>query len=65
MLKEKQFAIAVNQPYAESHRFVVKSTGEFRNPQKGEWHISGAIPEGYRATQSLSTPYWIAKLVKK
>ena len=42
----------------------VKPTGEIRRPQYGEWFLSGAIIEGYRAKiDHLSTPYYIAKLV--
>ena len=36
-------------------------TGEKRAPKKGEWYISGAIPEAYEAKNDLSTPYHIAK----
>lgn len=39
-------------------------TGEMRPPRKGEWYLSGAIVEAYRAPNDLSTPYHIAKLVK-
>ena len=39
-------------------------TGEKRPPVKGEWYLSGAIPEAYRAVEDLSTPYQICKLVK-
>jgi hypothetical protein len=38
-------------------------TGEFRAPKAGEWFLSGAIPEGYRATNDLSGEYYILKLV--
>lgn len=33
---------------------------EFRPPRKGEFYISGAIPEVYRALNDLSTAYHIA-----
>lgn len=36
-------------------------TGEFRAPRKGEWYLSGAIPEAYRAPNDLSTPYHILR----
>lgn len=39
-------------------------TGEFRNPKKGEWYLSGAIPEAYKAPNDLSSPYHILKLCK-
>ena len=47
---------------ANDHR--IRSTGEYRNPRKGEWFISGAIPEGYLAPSDLSFPYFIGELVK-
>ncbi len=41
-----------------------QATGEYRNPQKGEWYLSGAIIQAYQAPNDFSTPYWIAKPVK-
>ncbi len=38
-------------------------TGEMRAPKRGEWYLSGAIIEGYRAANDLSTAYYIARLV--
>lgn len=35
-------------------------TGEFRTPKKGEFYLSGAIVEAYRAQNDLSTAYHIA-----
>lgn len=40
------------------------ATGEFRPPTRGEWYLSGAIIHAYEAPNALTTPYWIAKLVK-
>jgi len=39
-------------------------TGEKRPPRKGEWYLSGAIPEAYRAPNDLTTPFHIATLVR-
>lgn len=39
-------------------------SGEHRPPKKGEWFLSGAVPEAYYAPNDLSTPYYIAKLVE-
>jgi len=39
------------------------ATGEKRSPRKGEWYLSGAIIEAYRASNDLSTQFHIAKLV--
>jgi hypothetical protein len=38
-------------------------TGEFREPKKGEWYLSGAIAEAYRARNDLSMKFNICKLV--
>lgn len=40
-----------------------KPTGEKRPPKKGEWYVSGAIPEVYRAPADLSDAHVIVKLV--
>jgi len=42
-----------------------KLTGEFRPPLKGEWYLSGAIPEAYKAPNDLSTAYHIVVLVDR
>lgn len=39
------------------------TTGEKRCPKAGEWYISGAIVEAYRADHDLNTEFFIAKLV--
>ena len=41
-----------------------KWTGDYRPPRAGEYYISGAIPEVYRAPNDLITPYHIARLVR-
>lgn len=38
-------------------------TGEFREPRKGEWYLSGAPREAYRAPNDLGCPYSIMRLV--
>jgi hypothetical protein len=50
---------------AYTHTFLyegywVLTTGEFREPKKGDWFISGAIPEGYQAMNDLPQKYDIA-----
>jgi hypothetical protein len=42
---------------------MAKPTGEFRCPKKGEWYLSGAVIEAYKAPNDLSSEYHIAKLV--
>ena len=52
-------------PIAEVHtKLMAISTGEFRHPKKGEYFISGAIPEAYLTPNDLSCPYNIATRVK-
>jgi hypothetical protein len=40
------------------------ATGERRPPKRGEWYLSGAIVEAYRAPNDLSMTFPIARLVK-
>ncbi len=40
------------------------ATGEFRPPKKGEWYLSGGPVNVWRAPNDLTTPFYIAKLVK-
>jgi hypothetical protein len=39
-----------------------KATGEFRAPRKGEYYLSGAVIQAYRAPNDFSDDmrYWIA-----
>ena len=39
---------------------VFSATGEFRPPKKGEYYLSGAEIQAYRAPADLDTAYWIA-----
>lgn len=39
-------------------------TGETRAPKRGEWYLSGAIPEGYQAPNDLTQEFQICKLVR-
>ena len=47
--------------YAPKHRG--QRTGEFRPPKKGEWFLSGAIPEAYFAPNDLTVSYFILRIV--
>ena len=42
-----------------------EATGEFRVPKKGEWFLSGAVPEAYKAGHKhrMTTKFNIARLV--
>ncbi len=48
------------------HRGPVRAvlTGERRSPRKGEWYLSGAIPEAYYASADLKTEYYICRIHK-
>lgn len=61
--EKAQFNLSIQgiRPVAGVH---AKPTGEFRCPRKGEWYLSGAIVEAYRAANDLPIPFQIAKLVK-
>lgn len=39
-------------------------TGEKRCPKAGEWYLSGAVCEAYRAAEDMNSEYYIARLVK-
>lgn len=42
----------------------VRATGERRAPRRGEWFLSGAVIEGYRASADLATEYPMGVLVR-
>lgn len=42
---------------------AVRISGTPRKPCKGEWYLSGAIPEAYKALEDVPWEYYIAKLV--
>ena len=69
-----KFYPLADKPYKEAKDFGLAPTeflgnikavrtGEFRNPKKGEWYISGAIVEAYKARNDLSSSFHIVKLV--
>ena len=41
-----------------------RATGEQRPPRRGEWYLSGAIVEAYRARNDLTQTFHIATLVR-
>lgn len=49
---------------SHSHDVYAEATGEKRPPKKGEWYLSGAIAEAWRAPNDLTTPYHLARLVR-
>jgi hypothetical protein len=44
--------------------YMVRWTGEHRPPRKGEWYLSGAIIEGYKAKNDLSDAFHIGQLCR-
>lgn len=53
--------ISMGMPARNVH---AQATGEFRAPKRGEWYLSGAIVEAYRAPNDLTQEFHIAKLVR-
>ena len=53
-------------PMFQRHDIKAIKINEFRAPKSGEWYISGAIPEAYRAYTDYNeeSKYQIAKLVR-
>lgn len=50
----------------DQFRYAAVLTGERRPPRKGEWYVSGAIPEAYRMPGEGSTiEHRIARIVKR
>jgi hypothetical protein len=43
---------------------MARWTGTTRPPRKGEWYLSGALIEAYRAPKDLDASYPIAELVE-
>lgn len=46
------------------HNFPIRAFYEYvgyRAPKAGEWYVSGAIPQGYRAPNDLSAEYHIVR----
>ena len=52
-----------NKVLPENKEPVAVKTGDFREPKKCEWYLSGAIPEAYRAIGDMTGKYYILKLV--
>lgn len=46
---------------AYAARAYFERTGEFRPPRKGEYYLSGAIPQAWQAPNGLGQAYHILK----
>ena len=67
MKKGRLFPVAPDGVMERSYParwYRVESTGEYRPPRKGEWYISGAIPEGYKTENDLTVKHQIGRLVE-
>lgn len=54
-------AIGRTPIHAEHHSIMYRWNGEpARNPRKGEFYISGAIPTAYKAHSDIEAPFFIA-----
>lgn len=51
-------------PGGDRQVYRARATGEHRPPRKGEWYLSGARVEGYKAPGNMSTAYHICELVR-
>jgi len=61
--KEECVALGIEYKYGAGINLRCILTGEYRNPKKGEWYVSGAVPEGHKAPNDSSYVEHIAKLV--
>ena len=48
----------------QRHDIRAVLTGQRGHPRSGEWYLSGAIPEAYRAPNALTTDYHLLRLVR-
>ena len=50
-------------PERDGFLIRAKQTGEYREPRRNEYYLSGAQPRAYRAPNDLSSKYHIMELV--
>jgi hypothetical protein len=61
-VNKRDFYPAEGYQYSSNEK--AKWTGEFRPPRQGEYFLSGAIIQAYKAHKDMTTPYHIAKIVR-
>lgn len=61
MLVDKKKIYRSGDSIVDKRYFI--NSGEFRQPKKGEFFLSGAIVESYKAFNDLTISYWIAREV--
>lgn len=65
--KDKLYPLAPGERVpgeSDTRNVRARATGEFRAPRRGEWYLSGATIEAYRAPSDLTTSFHIARLVR-
>jgi hypothetical protein len=63
-MKEKHIK-AGEPPHVEGADLRYELIGEFREPRAGEWYLSGAIPQAWRAPNALNTKYHILRPIPR
>lgn len=61
MTRPEKYYPVVDKPTYNGH-YRATHAGEFRAPLKGEYYLSGAIPEAYKAPNDLADPFWIMNI---
>ncbi len=61
--RNKAYPLKDYHPLERKLKLGAVWTGEFREPRKGEWFLSGSDVEAYHAKSDMSTAYHIAKVV--
>lgn len=61
---KQKFAPLKSIGFEGSKNIKAIGTGIRRYPKKGEWYLSGAIVNAYKAFEDLSIVYEIAKIVE-
>lgn len=46
------------------HEVMAVKTGEFRAPKQGEWYLSGAVVEAYKAPKDMRALFHIVQIVR-
>lgn len=59
----QQLAIRSMSQWGRFPKVMAQAVAERRPPKRGEWYLSGAIPEAYRAPNDCTTVCQIVRLV--
>ena len=58
-----RFGYMRNTEHSDPNIMAINSH-KYSCPRKGEWYLSGAAVQAFRAPNDLSYAYWIAKIVR-